>query len=429
MNEHPPTKRSDLLSRAGIAWPPDDVPAGPGTLARRTRVLGFLLALTWIAGISDLGVIRNATAQGPDSIQAHLGFLESEPETYPLAQPELPLSRSDGSAFHVIRAPRSAFGITLVVQADADSKATVESSTAPDGKKLVRRAWSRMRGSGRLHMLSFGGLGFGENTIGLTVAAPGLSRTYLVTVTRAEVPGSDPTLTGLSFSEGGLTIPFASDETSYVATVPHSVSTVALAVRRKEAGTVVRLRGTSSEGEELAVDDLTVSGLAAGRNTIEIVATAEDGSNTETYAMSVVRLWPSKDTRVWDLSLAEGAAGSFGPVTPTGLGILRPAFRSDIRSYEASVSSRASRINMGILCPSQATLSQRGRAPDGTALEVRATDIELHSIQLDDVEMRDLRRRIVSVSGLQAGRNTIEIRVTAEDGVTTGVYQVTVNRG
>ena len=121
----------------------------------------------------------------------------------------------------------------------------------------------------------------------------------------------------------------------------------------------------------------------------------------------------SRDTRLWDLSLAEGAADSFGLRVPTGDGILRPGFRSAIQSYEATVPARATEVNSGILCPSQVSLSQTGLAPDGTSFSVQAVDIELHRIQLDNIEMRDLRRRIVSISRLEAGRNAIEIRVTA----------------
>ncbi len=385
-----------------------------------------------VAGITLTGLSRDAAAQDPNSLQAYLGFFESEPEVFPLPSPSLPLSRSDGSSSYAVHVPRSASGITLILRGDSASKAAVDRSTGPDGNNLIRRAWSRMQGSERLHFVSFDGLGFGEHTIGIRVATdamPDHPRTYLVTVTRAETFGSDSTLTGLSLSEGDLTPAFPSDTKSYVAAVPFRVTSLTLTVGRKEAGTAVQVRATASDGEELTVEDLTVSGLALGRNTIRVVATAEDGSNTETYTVEVVRLWPSRDTRLWDLSLAEGAADSFGLKIPTGGGILRPGFRSAIRSYQAIVPARATAVKMGILCPSQASLSQTGQAPDGTALAVQAADIELHSIQLDNIEMRDLRRRIVSISGLQPGRNTIEIRVTAEDGVTTGVYEVTVNRG
>ena len=84
-----------------------------------------------------------------------------------------------------------------------------------------------------------------------------------------------------------------------------------------------------------------------------------------------------------------------------------------MQSYEATVPARATEVKSGILCQSQVSLSQTGLAPDGTSFSVHAADIELHRIQLDNIEMRDLRRRIVSISRLQAGRNTIEIRATA----------------
>ncbi len=149
---------------------------------------------------------------------------------------------------------------------------------------------------------------------------------------------------------------------------------------------------------------------------------------TESYTVAVLRLAPSKDTKLRDLSLAEGAAGFFGLDIPTGGGILRPAFSADTRSYEASVPSDVIAVKMAILSQTISALRQSGRQADGTALAVRTADLTFDSMKLGDITVRDLRRRIVRFSGLQAGGNTIEIQVTAEDGVTTGAYKVTVTR-
>ena len=246
---------------------------------------------------------------------------------------------------------------------DTSSKVTVERYNAPDGKKLKHKAWSRKQGSKRLHVLSFDGLGFGENTIGISLNVPKnpeLSKTYNVTITRAETLGSDATLTALGLSQSGLTPVFASDTKSYTADVPYRVTSLGITVQRKQAGTAIRLRGTASDGTGLVVEEMTASGLTVGRNMIEILATAEDGSMTESYTVAVLRLVPSKDTKLRDLSLAEGPAGFFGLDIPTGGGILRPAFSPDTRSYEASVPSHVIAVKMAILSQTISALRQSG---------------------------------------------------------------------
>ena len=387
--------------------------------------------LTLIAIASVGGLTQEAAAQSPDPLQAHLGFLDKKPKVLPLAHPALPFSHTEGTASYTISAPRSATGITLLVRGDPSSKATAERYNAPDGKKLKRKAWSSKQRTKRLHILSFDGLGFGENTIVISVDVPKkpeLTKTYQVTVTRAETLGSDATLTALALSESGLSPAFASDTKSYAADVPYRITSLGITVQRKEAGTDIQLRGTASEGTELAVKGLTASGLTVGRNMIEVLATAEDGSTTESYTVAVVRQEPSNDTKLRDLSLAEGAAGFFGLDIPTGGGILRPAFSPDATSYEARVPSNVIAVKMAILSQTISALRQSGRAADGTVLAVRTSDITFESMKIGDITVRDLRRRIVTFAGLQAGRNTIEIQVTAEDGVTTGAYKVTVTR-
>ena len=410
----------------------DGIQTWRGVLRGQPRILAYVSLLALIA-IASVGVLtQTAAAQTSNPLQAHLGFLDKKPKVFPLVNPVLPLTHTQGTESYTIRAPRSATGITLLVQADSSSKATVDRNNAPNGKKLKRKAWSSKQRAKRLHILSFDGLGFGVNSISISVDAPKrpeLAKTYEVMVTRAETLGSDPTLTALALSESGLVPAFAGDTKSYAAEVPYRVTSLGTTAQRKEAGTAIQLRGTASDGTELAVKELTASGLTVGRNMITILTTAEDGSTTASYTVAVVRQQPSRDTTLRDLSLSEGAAGFFGLAIPTGGGILRPAFGLDVTAYEASVPSHVSAVKMAILSQTIAALRQSGRAADGSELAVRTSDITFESMKLGDITVRDLRRRIVTFSGLQAGRNTIEIQVTAEDGVTTGAYKVTVTQG
>ena len=434
INSNPLRKRRGLPAWADGAPPPNDgAPSVRGIATHQQWVLSFLLALALTAATSVIGLTHKAAAQVLDTLQAHLGFLGEKPEVLPLKLPPLQLNHTEGTASYAVTAPRSATGVTLIVNADSSSKVTVERYNAPDGKKLKRKAWSRKRRSKRLHILSFDGLGLGENTIQISVRArgnPKHTKSYDVTVTRATTLGSDASLTALELSEGGLTPAFARDTKSYEVSVFYRFTDLDVAVRRKQAGTMVRLRATASDDTDLAVKGMMVSGLTVGRNTIEVLATAEDGSMTENYNVAVFRLEPSNDPAFDDLTLLEGAAGLFGLdlLLKTGGGILRPAFSRQTRSYEASVPANVTAVRMAFLGQTLSAFDQSGRAADGTPLAVRASNMTINSMKLGDTTIRNVRRRIVTFAGLQMGKNTIEIQTTAEDGITKGSYKVTVTR-
>ena len=427
INSNPLRKRRGLPAWADWARPNDGAPSVRGIATHQQWVLSFLLALALTAATSVIGLTHKAAAQGLNPLQAHLGFLGEKPAALPLALPPLQLSHTEGTASYAVTAPRSATGITLIVNVDPSSKVTVERYNAPDGKKLKRKAWSRKQRSKRLHILSFDGLGLGENTIQILVRArgnPKHTKSYDVTVTRAATLGSDATLTALGLSGSGLTPAFARDTKSYETSVVYRVTVLGVAVRRKEAGTVVQLHGTGSDGTELAVKEMTVSGLTVGRNTVAILATAEDGSMTENYNIAVFRLGPSSDATLNDLTMLEGAAGLFGfdLLRKTGGGILRPAFSRQTKSYEASVPANVTAVRMAATGRTISAFNQSGRASDGTPLAVRTSDVTLTR------SGAATQRRIITFAGLQVGRNTIEVQVTAEDGVTKGAYKVTVTR-
>ena len=187
---------------------------------------------------------------------------------------------------------------------------------------------------------------------------------------------------------------------------------------------MVQLHATASDGTDLAVKGMTVSGLTVGRNAVAILATAEDGSMTENYNVAVFRLEPSSDATLNNLTMLEGAAGILGLdlLMKTGGGILRPAFSRQTRSYEASVPANVTAVRMAFLGQTLSAFDQSGRAADGTPLAVRASDVTMTR------SGEATQRRIITFAGLQVGRNTIEIQVTAEDGMTTGAYKVTVTR-
>ena len=135
-------------------------------------------------------------------------------------------------------------------------------------------------------------LGVGSNVITVEVTAEddSITRTYTVTVTRAEPPSTDATLGGLTLS--GIDFgTFASGTTSYTAQVAYSVSetTVTPTVNDSGASYVIKLGGvTDADG---------VIALSVGSNVITVEVTAEDDSTTRTYTVTVItcRRRPSTD--------------------------------------------------------------------------------------------------------------------------------------
>ena len=126
-------------------------------------------------------------------------------------------------------------------------------------------------------------LAVGSNVITIEVTAEDEETTqiYTVTVTRAEPPSADATLSGLTLSGVDLGA-FASRTTSYTAQVANDVSqtTVTPTANDSEATYVIKLGGvTDADG---------VIGLSVGSNVITIEVTAEDESTTRTYTVTVI---------------------------------------------------------------------------------------------------------------------------------------------
>ena len=128
-------------------------------------------------------------------------------------------------------------------------------------------------------------LAVGSNVVSVEVTAEDgeTTRTYTVTVNRADPPvlSTDATLSSLELSDVPFT--FESDTTSYEVGVAHDVeqTTVTATSNDEGASYVLRL------GEETD-EDGTVE-LAVGSNVVSVEVTAEDGQRTKTYAVTVTR--------------------------------------------------------------------------------------------------------------------------------------------
>ena len=128
-------------------------------------------------------------------------------------------------------------------------------------------------------------LNVGSNTIAVLVTAQDgtTTKTYTVTVTRAAAANAD--LSNLAVSSGTLSPVFAAGTVSYTAAVGNAVTSITVTPTVADATATVKVNGT-------AVTSGSASGgisLNVGANTIAVLVTAQDGSTTKTYTVTVTR--------------------------------------------------------------------------------------------------------------------------------------------
>jgi len=199
-------------------------------------------------------------------------------------------------------------------------------------------------------------------------------------------PSSNAALAGLSLSAAGLSPAFDPTVTAYTLAVANSVATLTVMPTLADTGASVKVNGSvvaSGTGSSAIA-------LAAGSNTVSVVATAADGS-TRTYTVVVTRAAASVST---DASLSSLVFSA---------GALSPTFSSGTTSYTAAVANAVSAVTVT-------------PTASGTAATLRVNNVVVSS---------------GSVSGsiaLAVGSNTLTVLVTAEDGSTTSTTTITVAR-
>ena len=225
-------------------------------------------------------------------------------------------------------------------------------------------------------------LSVGSNVITIEVTAEDgeTSRTYAVTVTRAEPSSTDATLSALTLS--GIDFgTFDSTTTSYTAQVDNNVTetTVTPTVNQSGANYVIKLDGvTDADG---------VVSLDVGSSVITVEVTADDDNTIQTYTITVTPAAPpSTDATLSALTLN---------------GIDFGTFASGTKSYTSSVAYSMSQTTV------TPTVNDSGAS---------------YVIKLGGATDAD------GVIALGVGSNVITVEVTAEDGRTTETYTVTVTR-
>jgi gliding motility-associated-like protein len=226
-------------------------------------------------------------------------------------------------------------------------------------------------------------LSVGPNSITVAVTAQdGSIKNYTVTVTRA--PSPDATLSNIALSAGTLTPTFASATTGYTASVGNAVTSVTLTPTVNEPNATVKVNGTTlaSGSASGAIN------LAVGPNVITTAVTAQDGTSTQTYTVTVTRA-PSSNAFLNALGVSTGNYS--------------PSFGSNIYGYTMLVTNNVTSIKLTpVLADNTATITVNGAVVANGAAS--------------------------SPISLIVGNNFINTVVTAQDGTTIKTYTVIVNR-
>ena len=119
----------------------------------------------------------------------------------------------------------------------------------------------------------------GSNTVTVQVTAQdGSTQSYTVAVTRAA--SSDATLSALTLSQGSLSPSFISGTLAYTSSVAYSVSPLIVTPTTNDANATATVNGASAA---------TPVTLAVGSNTVTVQVTAQDGTTTQNYTVTVTR--------------------------------------------------------------------------------------------------------------------------------------------
>ncbi|MCX6045570.1 MAG: cadherin-like beta sandwich domain-containing protein [Chloroflexi bacterium] len=235
-------------------------------------------------------------------------------------------------------------------------------------------------------------LTIGDNVIEVHVTSPDgtIVRTYSLIVTRAGSP--DATLSGLTISVGTLSPNFAANTTNYTAIVSSTTSSVNITPTVNEINATTVVTVTPAGGAPITCTGSPIDcPLAIGDNLVVVTVTAQDGS-IKTYTTIITR--PSTDATLSALAI--------------GVGTLTPSFDTNTTSYTATVENATDSVSVTLgTNEGNANTVVTVTPPGGSPITCTGNPVDCP---------------------LAVGDNVIEVTVTAQDGITTKTYTLSITR-
>ena len=175
----------------------------------------------------------------------------------------------------------------------------------------------------------------GSGLVTVTGVGAGTSSTATITTTRTGYTGGSSTvsqsaisniatLSALTLSAGTLSPSFSSGTTSYTVSVANSTTSITITPTRTQGNATITVDGTPVAS---GVASGSIS-LSEGANTITVIGTAQDGTTTATYTITVTRAAPVPTITI--------STTDFQPRTTTNVGVTLSNFDTSL-SYQATV--------------------------------------------------------------------------------------------
>ena len=204
---------------------------------------------------------------------------------------------------------------------------------------------------------------------------------------------SNTHLSSLEISPGTLAPAFNSGTSFYRAALGDAIHSVTATAVKSSPAAGIEIQANGSGWQPImSGSPFTVMNLDPGTNTIEIRVTAEDTVSTKIYTIEVYRLS--------DQALLDSLQVSTGTLTPS--------FDSQTVSYESDTDNAMSSTTVtAIVAQNGSTLQVQVNAGGWLSLDSGVPSISLSLIE---------------------GDNLLEVKVTAEDGVRSNLYTITVHR-
>src|SRR6185437_6737392 len=267
------------LTNAGITLNPSGT--ATGTVAVTGGGTSYTVTISNITGLGTLGITL-AGGYAFDSAG------NTDPGAGPAATFNVLSSNDDLSSLKVsegVLSPTFASGSTSYSDAVGNTitSVTVTPATADPNAVITVNGAPLASGTASTAIA----LNVGDNIINIVTTAPDgvSSKTYTVTVTRAG--SSNTNLTNLKINAGAipLTPSFIYTTTSYTASVPNATASIKITPAIADANATVKINGTMvNSGTASAAIPLNF-----GANIITTVVTAQNGTSTKTYTITVTR--------------------------------------------------------------------------------------------------------------------------------------------